>query len=430
MKYIKNIHTIMLGVALAATTAACTDEIEDGTTDIDSWPLPKVEVTYPEKFTHPGVVFNMTDIERWRDIVKNQRQPQYDGYLLLESDKFSSPNYQLAGPFAEIYSGEADGKPNIINFLANDWGAACQNAIMFAATEKKVYADKAMEIIRAYSSLNKPAYHAGGAGQLDYVLMISNLGAKLVYAAELMHHLEGSGMTENDFSNFAEMLHKCFIPSLDYFFGLTEPSKMAIGNFGAAAMNCYISMGILLDDPVMYRTAVDRYLTGYDNGSIRYYIDAETGQCQETGRDQTHTQLGLGMLSMVCENAWKQGTDLYGVLDNRLLNGYEYTARYNLGYDVPFKVMPELTGKYHWEYPDQVDLEELLTGKRAEGRRGKFSPVYERVYNHYVVRKGLSMPYVEEIILTKNRPETNGAPDTAHLGFGTFLYCTEGYDAE
>ena len=38
---------------------------------------------------------------------------------------------------------------------------------------------------------------------------------------------------------------------------------------------------------------------------------------RKVGRDQTHAQLGLGMMSMLCETAWKQGTDLYGVLDNR-----------------------------------------------------------------------------------------------------------------
>lgn len=79
--------------------------------------------------------------------------------------------------------------------------------------------------------------------------------------------------------------------------------------------------GYSFDDMAMYKKAIDIYLNGYESGSIRYYIDGETGQCQESGRDQTHAQLGIGMLSMLCEVAWKQGTNLYGVLDNRLLKG-------------------------------------------------------------------------------------------------------------
>jgi hypothetical protein len=58
-----------------------------------------------------------------------------------------------------------------------------------------------------------------------------------------------------------------------------------------------------------------------------------------------------------------------------------------------------------------------------------------RAYNHYVTRKGLSMPYVEEVLLVKGvRPEDDGASDgvldTAHLGFGTFIYCSEGFGQE
>ena len=298
---------------------------------------------------------------------------------------------------------------------------------MFAATQQKGYADKSMEIIRGYSaSLKKPVYSARQAG-LDHVLMVGNLCIKLVYAVELMRYLDGSGMTNEDFQGACDMFKRCFIPVLDDFFSITEPKNKAVGNFGASAINCYMAMAIVLDDMEMYKKAIDIYLYGYENGSIRYYIDGETGQCQESGRDQTHAQLGLGMMSMLCETAWKQGTDLYGVLDNRLLKGDEYTAKYNLGYDVPFKYMPELTGKYNWYEIDEVDKKEVASGQRPESRRGKFAPVYERVYNHYATRLGLGMPYVKEVLETKVRPE-NAGTDIAHLGYGTFLYCSEGFE--
>ena len=47
-----------------------------------------------------------------------------------------------------------------------------------------------------------------------------------------------------------------------------------------------MAMAIVLDDMEMYKKAIDIYLYGYENGSIRYYIDGETGQCQESGRDR------------------------------------------------------------------------------------------------------------------------------------------------
>jgi len=49
-----------------------------------------------------------------------------------------------------------------------------------------------------------------------------------------------------------------------------------------------------------------------------------------------HTQLGLAHRGDACEIAWNQGLDLYRYADNRLRRGFEYTARYNLGEDVPF----------------------------------------------------------------------------------------------
>ena len=420
------------GSILACTSfTACTNEIEDGTTDIDTWPLPSIDVQFPEHFVHPGVAFSQQDIDRWRLIVQQQVQPQYSGFQELLKDKRSVATYVMNGPYKEIYSNEDDNRPNITNQYADDWAAACQCAIIYAATGQQAYADKAMEIIRAYANTVKGEIFSARVGGSDHILTIGNLLVKYVYAAELMRHLPGSGMTDNDYSAVALFLRTSCIPPLDDFFARTEPTRKANGNFGASAINSYMCMGIFLDDMDMYKKAVDIYLNGYEDGSIRRYIDGETGQCMESGRDQTHAQLGLGMMSMLCEVAWKQGTDLYSVLDNRLLSGYEYTAKYNLGYDVPFKYMKPINpgAGYQWYEIDQVDKEEYYSGKRNNLRRGLISPVYERCYNHFVTRKGLAMPYVKEILSNpKWRPEGNGAPDIAHLGFGTFLYCGEGFD--
>lgn len=61
------------------------------------------------------------------------------------------------------------------------------------------------------------------------------------------------------------------------------------------------------------------------------------GQNSESGRDQGHSQLGLGNIAELCQTASSQGDDSYwGLLNDRVLTGYEYTAKYNLGYDVPY----------------------------------------------------------------------------------------------
>jgi hypothetical protein len=61
------------------------------------------------------------------------------------------------------------------------------------------------------------------------------------------------------------------------------------------------------------------------------------GQNCESGRDQGHTQLGLGNMAELCQTAYNQGdTQYYNLLEDRLLVGYEYTATYNLGNNVPY----------------------------------------------------------------------------------------------
>ena len=98
-------------------------------------------------------------------------------------------------------------------------------------------------------------------------------------------------------------------------------------------------------------------------------------------------------------------------MENRLLTGYEYTARYNLGYDVSFKTWEDMT----------VDKKYSNWTTISSDRRGEFRPIYEEVYNHYVNRMGLSMPYTEQVI---ERMRTEGGEEYHfdHMGFGTFLF--------
>jgi hypothetical protein len=153
------------------------------------------------------------------------------------------------------------------------------------------------------------------------------------------------------------------------------------GNWDASMFNTMMCIAVLCDDHAMFNRAVDYYLHGSGQGSISHYIYA-SGQSQETVRDQSHVQLGLGALASSCEIAWKQGIDLYGVADNRLAAGYEYTAKYGLGNDV-----------------------ETVNGVPASpGGRGKFASIYEIAYQHYAIEKGLPMPYTKEV-LDKHRPE-------------------------
>ncbi len=183
-------------------------------------------------------------------------------------------------------------------------------------------------------------------------------------------------------ADWRNMVQRAILPTIQQF---EADSPYANGNWGAIVNRCRMACAIFLQDSILYRASIDYFLHGADNGSLPCYI-SETGQCQETGRDQAHVQLGLEALAETCEMAWSQGDDLWGALDCRLLKGFEYTAKYNLGYDVLFETWQDCTGLYcYWDEPGQMN-------------RGKLWDIYHLPYNHYVRRMGLSMPYTERIV--------------------------------
>ena len=188
------------------------------------------------------------------------------------------------------------------------------------------------------------------------------------------------------------MLRRAMVPTMNKF---EADSPYANGNWGTIVNRFRMACAIAIGDTAMYRAAVDYYLHGYDNGSLPRYI-SETGQCQETGRDQSHAQLGLEAMADICEMAWEHGDDLWGALDNRLMKGFEYTAKYNLGYDVPFETWTDCTGLYcDWTEPGAMG-------------RGKLWDIYELPYNHYVKRKGLKMPYTKKLLDLQAKAEKRG----------------------
>ncbi|MFI1619971.1 hypothetical protein ACH4VT_23840 [Streptomyces lydicus] len=110
--------------------------------------------------------------------------------------------------------------------------------------------------------------------------------------------------------------------------------------------------------------------------------------------------------------AWNQGIDLYGCDDNRLLKGFEYVAKWNLGHGVPYTA-------WTWKYgaPDIWSGSQNLTAPSADSR-GALRPIRESIYHHYVNCRGIDTPYVAEYA-KKVRPEGGGFDQ---LGFGTLAF--------
>jgi len=340
-------------------------------------------------FVHPGILHTAADLERIRAGVQSQRPPIAAGFEKLRQHALSSPAY-VPHKFADEI-----GRNPSVNFGEFDFdaGAAYQCSLMAAITGERKYSVIARKIVLGWSATLQ---RVSGA---DAVLMAGLGPFKLINAAEILRHL--GELNSVGAASCAAMLKRAILPVIIDF------APFANGNWDTAAVKTMLAMAVFCDDGALFERALLYYLHGDGDGSLTHYI-YENGQCQESGRDQQHTQLGLAHMGDACQIAWNQGWDMYGASDNRLLRGFEYTAAYNLGEKVEFRPDIDRTGQYRHSVISPPS---------------SLRPIYEQILAHYHVRRGLPAPAVQKAV-EKIRPE-GAAHGADHTGFGTLLYaCT------
>ena len=343
-------------------------------------------------FIHPGLLHTQADLQRMRQKVSAGEEPWRSGFEALKSDRCSSADWKLNGPLGVVCRENTNTVGNAQ--MVFDGNAAYQNALMWCITGDEAHAKKAVEILNAWANaLKRMKGH-------DVQLSAGLNGFKFVNAAELMRHTYPA-WPNTEIKQCERMLQDVVYPPIQNF------AFHANGNWDAACMKTMIAIGVFCNDQTLFKRAIDYYRSGKGNGRLTHYVINEAGQCQESGRDQQHTQLGLSLLAEMCEIAWNQGVDLYGEENNRLLKGFEFTARYNLGWNVPFEPYTDTTGKYHHK-------------RISELGRGALRPIYEMVWNHYQKRRNIPAPFTRQTA-EKIRPE-GAAQGSDHPGFGTLLF--------
>ncbi len=340
-------------------------------------------------FVHPGMLHSETEITFIKKKIASGEEPWKSAWDQLQSAEGASLTY-TPKPTANVVRGARNRTDIGSSDLSDDAAAAYAHALQWSLTGKQAHADKVIEILNAWSGTLK------SVGGHDAKLLIGMDGVSFCNAAELIRHTNHK-WAEKDQQQFEKMLREVFYPVIKDF----HPT--ANGNWDASMIQTMIAMGIFLDDRAMFDRATNYFLSGEGNGAITKYFN-HFGQCQESGRDQLHTQMGMGFLSCACEMAWKQGVDFYRAADNRLALGYEYTAKYNLGEDVPFEPYRSVEGRY-------------FSKKISRNSRGRFRPIYERIVHHYHDRKALDMPYSRKVA-DKKRPEK---PHGQHISWGTLM---------
>lgn len=352
---------------------------------------------HPKPFTHPGLLHSNGDLARMKDMVSAGKEPWKSAFEQFRDHPYSSADWT---PSAAVHVERSllDGAGKNISNLEKDVCAAYQNAVMWTITGNKTHAETAVKIINAWSSTLK--VFDGTDVELGAGLNVF----KMASAAEILRATYPDWKAD-DIMKCKVMLREVFYPPIAHF------ALWAHGNWDLACMKGMMAIAIFNDDHQMFDKAVDFFYRGPGNGSLLHYIINENGQGQESGRDQPHSMLGIGHLAEMCEMGWNQGMDMYTFMQNRLLKGFEYTARYNLGDEVPFEPYVDTSGRFPAE-------------KISTAGRGNLRSIFEQVYNHYAFRvRAVSADqyHYTKLAADKLRPEGAGFKSD-NAGFGTLFF--------
>lgn len=392
----------------------------------DTTEVEKITVSASKVFVHPGMLHTEEDFSRIKDKLSADAEPWASGWEVLVENSHSSSSYNMKGPVQKlIRGGKSAEEPDADNYAKafNDVAAAYQNAIRWRITEDEAFAEKSIEILNAWATTCDTI-----TGNSNIALAAGIYGYQFANAAELMR--DYSGWSADDFNKFKQWMLDVFY-SVSYRFLETHWGTCDShywSNWDLCNIANIMSIGILCDSVEIYSYAIDYLMDGVGTGQIEKTInhiydkssndDIDLGQLQESGRDQGHALLSVGLLGTVCEMAYCQGEDVYGYDDNRVLKGVEYAAKFNYAnLNVPFTEYSNCEGDLHTEISN-------------DEARGNKRPIWERFYNHYVVHKGITARYVT-LAAKMHRPEGGGGDFAStsggydNLGFGTLMYTLE-----
>jgi Right handed beta helix region/Alginate lyase len=305
---------------------------------------------------HPGVLQTRADLEFAKAKITAGEEPWKSAWQIWLDGPIASLDF-VPKPFTHVIRGAYAAGEKGGRELSESASAVENHVMQWYISGNEAHAHKAIEIFDAWSNTLADFF------ENDAMLLAGWTGGQFCNAAEILRATY-SGWSAQSQEQFKRMLLTVYVPLLRMFY------PEANGNWDAAIMYTLLAIGVFCEDRALMESVYRHYRLGLVNSGITRYV-YPSGQCEETCRDQGHTQLGLGYLVNTCIVAWNQGVDLFAEADNRLALGIEYTARYMLGEDVP------------------------VYGRISEVTRGRFSDIYYPVLQHYRYDKNMAMPYTE-----------------------------------
>jgi hypothetical protein len=360
----------------------------------------------PAAFTHPGLLHTESDFLRMKSAVAAGSEPWLSGWQALTSSghAYLGPSPR---PSATVIRG---GEGQNYYAMTDDMRRAYQYALRWRVSGDTAYADAAVRFLDAWSSTLTTL-----TGNADRFLAAGIYGYQWANAAEIMRSY--SGWSAEGIARFQNLLLTVFYPLSHQFLQVHNGADITNywANWDLCSIAGILAIGVFCDRRDLYDEALTYYRTGRGNGALAHMVylvhPGKLGQWQESGRDQGHCTLGIALAGLLCEMAWNQGDDLYGLADNRLLAGAEYVARTNLANaDGSYPVMP------YSPYSNKQGTSTAVSGAALPHWR----PCWEVVYNHYVNRRGLSAPNVQAMAARMRAENDSSNADQPSHGTLTF----------
>jgi hypothetical protein len=306
-----------------------------------------------------------------------------------------------------------------------DSQAAYTQALLWWYTGDETYAQRAVRILNAYSSVLMD--HIG----VDAPLFAAWAAQYFARAAEILRYTytPSAGYANFNQTSFTRMLNDAFLDIVrndsgcKYGAGWWNPYN---SNWDLAAIDALASIAVYKNDGVQFQVALDRWrarirqnIYHSSDGSRpisspfihNYYSEQcvwiynrvsacsnsttaqtvspfyENGQNVESCRDWPHAGLSLAAMANTAETAWIQGFDLYRTERIRLMTGFSYAVQMLLYYD--------LNNTYPSQFCSPAPMSSLIgtatdpdgpLGPRNNG--GRQLTASEVAYNAYVIRGG------------------------------------------
>lgn len=368
--------------------------------------LPSCTETVSESgFTHPGIMHSCDDLDRIRTLKESKKEPWVTAWDAVFNRTTSvlrpNNNWKMRGPLDWVLREPKNGTHHWIH---DDGRSAYYAAIAWYATGEQYLLDRSINIVRQWANtlvlLNDYIY--GGTG-------IHHLSA----AAEILRASSGSGWGANDTEAYIAMYKRLDdnwkAAEEPYSLGLDVDSKF--GNQGLHGNSGLLGLAVFSDNVEAYDRVIERATYGRSewqvgDWALNRFVNNDTDQLLESGRDQPHAALYPSGMSLLAETINIQGqvgeryADLYYWGNNSpLKRGLIYWLTYNYGYDVEFErqVMSDTGDVY----------DDVSTKGRAQvpGRGNSPFVFLGPLYYHYAARGEFTE---EELNLVKHWIEVSG----------------------